>query len=72
MTDPTTTLVSDAVQDRLGRAEFEYKRAAQEYQEAWLSYYRELYARGEMADANSDDNLTQEEAEHYQRTGDYS
>jgi len=45
MIDPTHTLVSEATEDRLGRAEFEWKRAAAEFYDAWLAYYREKYAR---------------------------
>ena len=45
MIDPTHTLVSEAAEDRLGRAEFEWKRAAAEFYDAWLAYYREKYAR---------------------------
>lgn len=37
-------LVSEAVQDRYGRAVFEYKRAEQELREAWLGLVREQYA----------------------------
>lgn len=43
MTEPTG-FVSEATQDRLGRAEYEWKRAAAEFYDAWLAYYREKYA----------------------------
>jgi len=55
MIDPTHTLVSEATEDRLGRAEFEWKRAAAEFYDAWLAYYREKYAREEMATAKAEE-----------------
>ena len=54
MTEPTG-FVSEATQDRLARAEFEMKRAAEEYYASWLAYAREAYARSEMASANIED-----------------
>jgi hypothetical protein len=45
MNDPTHTLVSEATQDRLAHAEFEYKCALAEYLDARTAMARERYAR---------------------------
>ncbi len=55
MIGPTHTLVSEATQDRLARAEFEMKIAQREWLAAWEAYNRELYVRGEMESAHIED-----------------
>lgn len=40
-------LVSEAVQDRYARAQFEYKRAMEELLASWQALVRERYAREE-------------------------
>ena len=54
MNEPTHTIVSEATQDRLARAEVEYETAKRAYLQAWLAYCHESYAREECATGGPD------------------